>query len=76
MISTIIYTLKDAAERKRLSGTTFIQLNFMLGLWAAAVGVSEGLFKGTFVIRKALAMLMVSGPFFIKGFQSYEEKKS
>lgn len=76
MISTIIYTLKDAAERKRLSGTTFIQLNFMLGLWAAAVGVSEGLFKGTFVIRKALTMLMVSGPFFIKGFQSLEEKKS
>jgi hypothetical protein len=32
----MVYSLKDAAERNRLTGTTFIQLNFMVGLWALA----------------------------------------
>ncbi len=34
LISTMIYSLKDAAERDRLSGTTFIQLNWLLAAWA------------------------------------------
>jgi len=39
MISTMIYSLKDAAERDRLTGTTFIQLNTMIGFWALVVGL-------------------------------------
>ncbi len=34
LISVILYVLKDAAERKRLDGSTFIKLNLMVGLWA------------------------------------------
>ena len=34
LLSFILYVLKDAAERKRLEGTTFIKLNMMVGLWA------------------------------------------
>lgn len=34
LMSVILYVLKDAAERKRLDGTTFIKLNMMVGLWA------------------------------------------
>jgi CDGSH-type Zn-finger protein len=29
MLSTVLYTLKDAADRGRLEGTTFIELNFL-----------------------------------------------
>jgi hypothetical protein len=34
LMSVILYVLKDAAERKRLDGSTFIKLNLMVGLWA------------------------------------------
>lgn len=34
LISTMVFSLKDASERGRLTGSTFIQLNFMVGLWA------------------------------------------
>ena len=34
LLSFILYVLKDAAERKRLEGTTFIKLNLMVGMWA------------------------------------------
>jgi hypothetical protein len=30
----MIYSLKDAAERDSLSGTTFIQMNYMVAIWA------------------------------------------
>ena len=29
LLTTIMYTLKDASDRDRLSGTTFVQLNFV-----------------------------------------------
>ncbi len=34
LLSTVVYVLKDASERKRLEGTTFIKLNTIVGLWA------------------------------------------
>jgi hypothetical protein len=30
LFSGVLYTLKDAADRNRLSGTTFVQLNYLL----------------------------------------------
>lgn len=36
LVSSMVYSLKDAAERGRLTGTTFIQMNFMVALWALA----------------------------------------
>jgi len=32
LMTTILYTLKDASDRDRLKGTTFIQLNFMAAI--------------------------------------------
>ena len=29
LMTTVLYTLKDACDRDRLSGTTFVQLNFV-----------------------------------------------
>lgn len=34
LLSALLFALKDAAERKRLDGTTFITLNMMIGLWS------------------------------------------
>ena len=33
-VSSIVYSLKDAAEQGRLTGTAFIQMNFMVAAWA------------------------------------------
>ena len=33
LISTMIYTLKDGAERKLLSGKTYVHLNLLTGFW-------------------------------------------
>jgi len=39
LLSVCMYTLKDAADRDRLDGTTFIQLNFLSSLvWASMLG--------------------------------------
>merc|ERR1719491_1735666 len=36
LLAVCMYTLKDAADRDRLGGTTFIQLNFLCSLvWAS-----------------------------------------
>ena len=39
LLSVCMYSLKDAADRGRLSGTTFIQLNFLTSLVWAAMGI-------------------------------------
>ena len=38
-LATVLYTLKDAADRDRLEGTTFIELNFLSSLAMAAMSV-------------------------------------
>lgn len=42
MISAVLYTLKDAANRGRLDGTTFIELNFMASATLAALVTFSG----------------------------------
>ena len=69
LISTMIYSLKDAAERDRLTGSTFIQMNVLVGSWALAVGFAQGL-RGYWI-----EMLAFSLPFFIKAYKSRLEKK-
>ena len=69
MISTMIYSLKDAAERDRLTGSTFIQMNVLVGSWALAVGFAQGL-RGYWI-----EMLAFSLPFFIRAYRSTLEKK-
>ena len=51
LMSVILYVLKDAAERKRLGGSTFIKLNMMVGFWALG-GKQELLcFRCIFAVR-------------------------
>jgi hypothetical protein len=47
----MIYSLKDAGERDRLKETTFIQLNYMVGLWAMSgeSNILEGI--DNFILR-------------------------
>lgn len=40
VISGMSFTLKDAADRSRLNGGTFIQLNALAGTWATAVSLA------------------------------------
>ena len=37
MMASVMYTLKDAADRDRLEGTTFIELNFLSSVVLAAL---------------------------------------
>ncbi len=43
MLSTVLYTLKDAADRGRLEGTTFIELNFLSAAVLAAMATYSGM---------------------------------
>jgi hypothetical protein len=42
LLGTLLYTLKDAADRDRLEGTTFIQLNFLSSVAFAAMSAYLG----------------------------------
>jgi hypothetical protein len=37
LFAAVVYTLKDAADRKRLEGTTFIELNFLSSVMFVAM---------------------------------------
>jgi hypothetical protein len=69
MISTMIYSLKDAAERDRLNGSTFIRLNVLVGSWAILVGLAQGL-QGFWMERVAFSL-----PFLIKAYKAKLERK-
>lgn len=43
MLWTVLYTLKDAADRGRLEGTTFIELNFLSAVALAALAAFTGI---------------------------------
>lgn len=75
MITTMIYSLKDAGERDRLTGTTFIQLNLMLGLWSFAVGIGQSIYPFGFALYRGVEMFAFSILFFIKAFKSQVEKQ-
>ena len=68
--STILYILKDAAERNRLEGTTFIKLNLMVGLWALGAGVAQGFGDNVFNVRRAGDKLLFAVLFLDNGLVS------
>ena len=75
MISTMIYSLKDAAERDRLTGTTFIELNVMVGLWAILVALGQGFYPNGFAAYRGVEMFAFSIPFLTKAYKSVLEKR-
>lgn len=75
MISTMIFSLKDAAERDRLTGTTFIQLNLLVGLWAILVGFGQSIRLLGVQFSRGVEMFAFSLPFLIKALKSQKEKE-
>ena len=73
-MSTIMYTLKDASDRDRLSGTTFVQLNFV----AAAAFLSIFLYllptHGKFLANTQI--LTAGGLFAVTLFKGLTSKKA
>ena len=76
LIATIIYTLKDAAERDRLTGTTFIQLNLMIGAWALLVGLGQAIYPLGFAAYRGVEMFAFAMPFLVKAYKSQKEKRA
>jgi hypothetical protein len=74
MISTIIYSLKDAAERNRLQGTTFIQLNVMVGIWAFMVGIGQTLHPLGSAPKRGALMFAFGAPFLINALANAVKK--
>lgn len=74
LIASMIYTLKDAAERDRLSGTTFIRLNVMVGAWSALVGLGQSIYPLGFAAHRGVEMYAFSLPFFTKALKGAKEK--
>lgn len=74
MISTMIYSLKDAAERDRLTGTTFIQMNILVGFWASVVGLGQAVYPLGFAAYRGVEMFAFSLPFFLKAYKSLKAK--
>jgi hypothetical protein len=68
MMAIIIYVLKDAAERGRLSGTTFIRLNQGIGAWATLVALGQYATNGRF------DMLVFALPFWIHAYEGSRQK--
>lgn len=74
LIWTMIYTLKDAAERDRLTGTTFIQMNALVGLWAVLVGLGQSVYPLGIAFYRGVEMFAFSLLFFVKAYKSQKEK--
>jgi len=70
----MIYSLKDAAERDRLTGTTFIQMNVMTGLWAILVGLGQSVRLLDVTLSRGVEMFAFSIPFLTKALKSQIEK--
>jgi hypothetical protein len=75
MIGTMIYSLKDAAERDRLAGSTFIELNLIIGIWASLVGLGQAIYPLGFAAYRGVEMFAFSIPFLLKAYRSQREKQ-
>jgi hypothetical protein len=75
MVAVMIYTLKDAAERDRLAGTTFIQLNVLVGLVAVVAGLGQAAYPVTTAARNGALFFLCSVLFFVKAFQGQTSKR-
>lgn len=74
LVSTMIYSLKDAAERDRLTGTTFVQMNVMVGMWATLVAIGQSIFPLGFSASRGIEMFALSLPFYLKALRSMKER--
>ena len=73
MISTMVFSLKDAAERDRLTGTTFIQLNLMVSAWAVLVGLGQSTYPLGFEASRGIEMYALAIPFFLRAYKAHRK---
>ncbi|CAB9525100.1 expressed unknown protein [Seminavis robusta] len=73
LVSSMIYSLKDMADRERMSkGTMFIKLNLMIGAWAILVGIGQNMTPAARLAPNIkIEMLALSLLFFLKGFKAW-----
>lgn len=71
LLALMIYTLKDASDRDRLGGTTFIQLNYLCALVLGIIGVLGGGVMSPF----GGANVAFAAFFAMNGLSSYLGKK-
>lgn len=70
LISTVMFSLKDLADRDRMTtGTIFIKLNLLVASWAALVSVGQSI-NITGSTGKRIEMLALSLLFLIKGLKA------
>lgn len=74
LLSVILYVLKDASDRDRLDGSTFIKLNVSVGLWALGVGIAQGFGEAEFSLRRAADKLLFAALFLNNGIISQLRK--
>ena len=71
LLALMIYTLKDAADRERLGGTTFIQLNYLCALVLGIIGT-----LGDDMMTLLGGANIATAVFFaLNGISSYVKKK-
>lgn len=68
LLTLMLYTLKDAADRDRLSGTTFIQLNYLCAL---AMGINAYFYTGGIATVMGGAHAFFAAFFAFNGITSY-----
>ena len=67
-LALMIYTLKDAADRDRLGGGTFIQLNYLCSI---AMAVQCAFYTGGYTTPLGALSAFFSAFFFMNGISSY-----
>lgn len=75
MLAAMIFTLKDAAERDRLDGSTFIKLNVLVGLVSVAAGLGQAAYPAGVAARRGVLFLFFSGLFFLKAYKGQLAKQ-
>ena len=74
VLATMAHVLQDAAERDRLSGTTFTRLNLLVAFWALAVTIGQAMNPWSRAHWGA-ECLALAGPFLLGAYKGQRAKK-
>ncbi|KAI2512336.1 hypothetical protein MHU86_1998 [Fragilaria crotonensis] len=74
LVATALYNLKDAGERDRLTGTTFIHLNHLVGLCLLLSGLDIAAQPGATMFAPSSALLPLGLAFLLYGYILHQEK--
>lgn len=78
LMTTIMYTLKDASDRDRLGGTTFVQLNFVAAtaLFSITLGLLQtyGIYGKFHSSAQILSVVALCAMTFSKGLSNMKKK--